>query len=190
MAKVLVLVKHGQEEIETLSVVDFLRRAEIEVHMVSFEDTKAIQGAHDITYMADLLKDEITDFDGIYIPGGMPGTKAAMKDQDLLAFVRQAEGEGKLVAAMCAGPMVLDCAGVIKDRKFTCYPGIETKIKNGRFTEGIVVTDGKMITSRGPATAIFMALALIEEFLGMEKREEIAKDLLLPLVRKALNDHH
>ena len=108
----------------------------------------------------------------------MPGTVYLYKSEAVLSIVREAYNKGLLCAAICAAPLVLDTAGILEGKKFTCYPSIEEKINNGTFSEEKVVVDGNIITSRGVGTAIPFALAIVKYLLGKEKSEELAKEIV------------
>jgi 4-methyl-5(b-hydroxyethyl)-thiazole monophosphate biosynthesis len=172
----------GFEEIEALTQVDLLRRVGVDVQTVSIMGHADVVGAHDIPVIADLLFDE-ADYDScemIVLPGGLPGaTNLAAHEglrQKLLAFA----GEGKRIAAICASPAaILAPLGILDGKKATGYPGYEDQaLANAVRADGDVVKDGSIITSRGPATAMPFALALVEELCGKAKRDELAKELL------------
>nr|WP_300002415.1 DJ-1 family glyoxalase III [Tissierella sp.] len=178
--KIIVFLADGFEEVEALTVVDYLRRVDIEVDMVSITDKIEVKGAHAIEVISDkLLKDlDIKDYQGLVIPGGLPGASNLQASQGVVDFVKDMNQRQALIAAICAGPIVLQEAGVIKDKNFTCYPGFEEKIKDGNHKEENVVVDGNIITSRGPALAVDFTLEIVNYLLGSEKRDELKKDIL------------
>lgn len=165
MAKVAVILADGFEEIEALTVVDVLRRANITCHMVGFE--ARVTGSHDIQVQADRVFDgDLSDYDMIVLPGGMPGS-ANLRDHELLiAELQKCEQVGKKVAAICAAPIVLNRAGLLKDKEFTCYDGVQEQIADGHYRKETVVVDGQLTTSRGPATALAFAYNLVEQLGG------------------------
>lgn len=165
MAKVAVILADGFEEIEALTVVDVLRRANITCHMVGFE--AQVTGSHAIQVQADLVFDgDLSDYDMIVLPGGMPGS-ANLRDHELLiAELQKCEQVGKKVAAICAAPIVLNRAGLLKDKVFTCYDGVQEQIADGHYRKETVVVDGQLTTSRGPATALAFAYNLVEQLGG------------------------
>ena len=165
MAKVAVILADGFEEIEALTVVDVLRRANITCHMVGFEDR--VTGSHDIQVQADRVFDgDLSDYDMIVLPGGMPGS-ANLRDHELLiAELQKCEQIGKKLAAICAAPIVLNRAGLLKDKEFTCYDGVQEQIAAGHYRKETVVVDGQITTSRGPATALAFAYNLVEQLGG------------------------
>lgn len=165
MVKVAVLLADGFEEIEALTVVDVLRRAEIDCQMIGFE--QEVIGSHGITVKSDQVwSGSLADFDGIVLPGGMPGA-ANLRDHDgLIQELKEARIERKILAAICAAPIVFDQAGLLEGKDFTCYDGFEQEIGNGHYLKKAVVQDGRILTSRGPATALAFAYALVNQFGG------------------------
>ena len=165
MTKVAVILADGFEEIEALTVVDVLRRANITCHMVGFE--AQVTGSHAIQVQADRVFDgDLSDYDLIVLPGGMPGS-ANLRDHELLiAELQKCEQVCKKVAAICAAPIVLNRAGLLKDKEFTCYDGVQEQIADGHYRKETVVVDGHLITSRGPATALAFAYNLVEQLGG------------------------
>lgn len=168
MTKVAVVFADGCEEVEGLSIVDVLRRLNIECDMVGLI-SKIIDGDHHIKITCDkVVDDSLLDYDLVAFPGGMTGS-ANLRDNDKLQelMVKRHE-EGKWDAAMCASPRALAKYGVLDDADFTCYPGIEKEClkdqPNAHFSEKITVTDDKhkILTSRGPATAWAFAYAIAE----------------------------
>lgn len=184
MKKVLVFIADGTEEVEVVTVVDYLRRAEIQVDLVSVMAEKEITGAHNIKIIADKLVDEVVaaDYDAAYAPGGLPGSYHIRDNKAAIKIFRDLAQEGKVTSALCAAPIVLDKAGLLEDKNFTCYPGFEGNIEGGNLKQEIVVKDGKVITGRGPAIAASLAFELIEELLGSEKRKEIEAGTLFTLL--------
>ena len=165
MAKVAVILADGFEEIEALTVVDVLRRANITCHMVGFE--ARVTGSHAIQVQADRVFDgDLSEYDMIVLPGGMPGS-ANLRDHELLiAELQKCEQIGKKLAAICAAPIVLNRAGLLKDKEFTCYDGVQEQIADGHYRKETVVVDGQLTTSRGPATALAFAYNLVEQLGG------------------------
>lgn len=154
----------GFEEIEALTVVDVLRRAEIPVKIVSVTGEKIVRGAHDVKVEADLLFEE-ADYENaemIVLPGGLPGTTNLGKHDGLVGNIQAFAAEGKWLAAICAAPSILGQLSLLKGRNATCYPGLEEKMIGVNYSEERVVQDGKFITSRGPGTSIDFALKLVE----------------------------
>lgn len=161
MKKVALMLASGFEEIEALTVVDVLRRAAIHCDMVGFE--AQVTGSHAITVRADRIFDgHLTDYDAVVLPGGMPGSANLRDNEMLMAELKRFEAEEKTIAAICAAPIVLANAGVLKNKHFTCYDGVEKQIEDGSYQKDTVVLDGQLLTSRGPATALAFSYALVE----------------------------
>lgn len=181
MKKVILFLAEGFEEVEALTVVDYLRRKDINVDAVSITEDNKVKGAHEILVLADKtindIKD-IDDYDAVIIPGGLPGATNLRDNDKVIDVVKKVNENGKLTAAICAGPIVLERAGIIKDKKVTSYPGFEDDLKNGVYIEQNVVRDGSIITARGPALAVDFAIEIIKYLLGEEKSEELKKDIL------------
>ena len=165
MKKVAVLTEHGFEEIEALTIVDVMRRAGVTCDTISLEDY-VIKGCHDIQIVTDYLITEIDidDYDMVVLPGGLPGADNLMNSDDVVNWVRTFASKNKYVAAICAAPQILAKAGVISGKKVTSYPAsiYRDLLKDGNYVDDIVVTDGNIITSRGPATALPFAYKLLD----------------------------
>lgn len=184
MKKVLVFIADGTEEIEVLTPVDFFRRAGIQVDLVAVKNTRKVRLAHQVYAGADKTIDDIAgpDYDAFYIPGGMPGATNIRDNEKVIGLIKEAESQGKILAAICAGPIVLEAAGLLKDKNFTCYPGFEKEIKEGNFVDDLVVKDGNIFTGKGPAAAAKLSFALIEELLSKDQAEEIKDQTLFNLL--------
>ena len=175
--KVLVLLADGFEEIEAVTVIDVLRRADIEVMSASLNGSQ-VKGSHGISVVADSTLDQVEEqmFDALVLPGGMPGARHLRESQPVLDLIRDAAHKGKFVAAICAGPTALDVAGVLKGRRATSNPGHE--LPSADYVEEAVVVDGNIVTSRGPGTAFDFALKLVEKLAGPAVAE-LHRDRLL-----------
>ncbi|MCZ0717986.1 DJ-1 family glyoxalase III [Aerococcus kribbianus] len=192
--RVAILLANGYEEVEALTVVDYLRRAEITVDMVSTTGSLKTIGDHDIAIMADKLLADVkaSDYDLLVTPGGFPGSEMLASNDQVIKLLQDQHQEGRYIASICASPLVLDKAGISQEIKGTCFPGLEgDKVHFADHQEDLVVQDKEqaVITSRGPATAVYFALAIIDTLLGKEKRDEIAEGLLLPLVEDSVKSH-
>lgn len=180
MATVSLFLANGFEEIEGLTVVDLLRRAEIDIEMVSIEEGLTITGGHGIVVVADKLFAEV-DFEGVdmlVLPGGMPGTTNLLKHQELVFLLKQFHEKGKMLSAICAAPSVLGAHGILQGKNATSYPGWEKKLLGANYQEAAVVHDGNVITSRGLGTAIDFALEIISYFKGKEKADQIKSSII------------
>lgn len=179
--KILVFLAEGFEEVEALTVVDYLRRKDVVVETVSITEDNRVVGAHDIVVLADKKISDIEDlqlYDGAIIPGGMPGATNLRDDERVIEIVRALDREGRLVAAICAGPIVLDRAGIIGGKKVTSYPGFEDTLEGSIYIEEPMVRDGNIITSRGPYFAVDFAIEIVSYLLGEEKAQELKEDIL------------
>jgi len=180
--KVIVPFAEGFEEIEALTIVDILRRANVEVTMCGL-DSLHVKGAHGVTIVADALLKEINSdaYDMIALPGGLPGATNLAADTTLQTLLKAFDTKGKAIAAICAAPYALKTAGVLKN-SYTCYPGFQSKIGGvGYNAIDKVVHDGNITTSQGPSTAMLFALDLVEQLCSAELALELKKDLLLNL---------
>lgn len=183
MPSVLIPIADGTEELEAITIIDCLRRAGVEVTVASVMDNSQITAANGTRIVADCMIADCTGkaFDMITLPGGIPGADhlaASAELEQLLAAQQQADG---WVTAICASPaVVLGKHGLISGKNATCYPGFEAGLSDGgaSIKEGNVIIDGKLVTSRGPATALPFALELITQLCGAEKSQEIASGLL------------
>ena len=165
MPKVAVILANGFEEIEALTVVDVMRRANITCHMVGFGEK--VTGSHAIQVQADRGFDgNLSEYDMIVLPGGMPGSAHLRDNEQLVSELQRFEETGKKVAAICAAPIALNRAGLLEGRNFTCYDGVQEQIADGHYHKETVVVDGNIITSRGPATALAFAYHLVETLGG------------------------
>lgn len=179
--KVIVFLANGFEEVEALTAVDYLRRMDIAVDTVSITQNKEVKGAHGISVLADKTVDEIHNidqYDGVIIPGGMPGATNLRDNPKVIDIVKKVNANRKLAAAICAGPIVLERAGIIEGKKVTSYPGFEEQLAGGIYLEQSVVRDGNIITARGPALAVDFAIEIIDYFLGEGKANELKAGIL------------
>ena len=179
MHKVLVLLAQGCEEIEAVTTIDILRRAGIEVTSAGLDDLPVL-ASRGVVLLPDTTLDlaQHQEFDMIVLPGGQPGTDNLKADKRLIALLQQMAQQGKYVAAICAAPSVLATAGLLDGRKATCYPTCLDAFPKVDLQTGAVVEDGKLITSRGPGTAMDFALALVERLAGRAKRQEVEAALV------------
>lgn len=181
MAGVLVPLAQGCEELEAVTIVDLLRRASIDVVTAGLVDgpVKASRGT---VIIPDKHIDEVLDedFDMIVLPGGLPGADYLDNDPRIHELLTTMAAQDKYIAAICAAPKALANAGILKGKKATSYPGVLDKmnVEGMKYKTSSVVKDGKVITSRGPGTAMDFALTLIEELSGKAKRKEVEAGLV------------
>lgn len=170
MKKVLVTLAPGFEEIETVTVVDILRRAGARVTVAATEKGP-IQGSRGIQIVPDTLLETVdeNDFDLVILPGGQPGTDNLKKSHRVTAILKKMYDDRKPIAAICAAPLVLDAAGILKNKTVTSHPSVKEQLKGTLYTEDRVAVDGNIITSRSPGTAMEFALKLIEILFDRER---------------------
>ena len=184
MTRVLVPLAPGFEDLEATTIVDLLRRAGIEVVTAGLQ-AGLVQGARGMRVQPDATLDQALEgeFDMIALPGGMPGAEHLKNDARILALLKKMAGAGKYTAAICAAPIALAEAGLLDGKRATSYPGFveELAIPGLRFTADPVVVDGKVVTSRGPGTAMDFALALVELLAGRAKRDQVEAGLVRPV---------
>lgn len=180
MRSVIVPLAVGFEEIEAVTVVDILRRAGVKVVLAALEDLH-VKGAHGIEIKADkhFCDVEHDSFDMVVLPGGMPGAVHLAECKPLQTLLKDFDAKGKAIAAICAAPLALKRAGVLKN-SYTCYPSFETKINHaGYLCEPKVVRDENITTSKGPSTSMLFALSLVEQLCSKEVMLKLQKELLL-----------
>lgn len=180
MAKAYMFLADGFEEVEALTVVDLLRRADITIVMVSInKDEIMVNGAHGIDVMADELykTDAYGDGDMLILPGG-PGFNRLMGHEGIRDLLFEYRNEDKKMAAICAAPSILGMNGLLKGKTATCFPGYEDKLLGAKILEDKVVIDGNIITSRGLGTAIDFSLAIISELIDKKTAEELSRNII------------
>ncbi len=177
--RVLVPFANGLEELEAVTIIDVLRRGGLEVTSVALGTELQIHGSRGITLLADATWDSLdpTDFDAIVLPGGGKGTETLCADERVIQAVQTFAQESKIVAALCAAPTVLALAGVLDDRKATCYPSCAPQLGRA-YDDAPVIADGHIITSQGPGTAMLFSLVLIQHLVGEETAHQVAKSLI------------
>ena len=178
--KVFVFLADGFEEIEGLTVVDILRRAGVDVTMMSVTGSLSIRGSHDIGVQADCLFDakEAGEADMLVLPGGMPGTLTLKEHEGLNELLRKFDREKRNIAAICAAPSILGGLGMLKGKKACSYPGFEDKLDGADVQQVPVVTDGHITTGRGMGVAIPFALRLTAILCGEDNAEEVRKSIV------------
>lgn len=184
MKSAAVFLIDGFEETEALATVDILRRGGVDVTTVSLTGRPEVMGKHSIPVRADALFDDAKGkaFDMLVIPGG---TTAHAEHQGLLDLVREHDAKGKPVAAICAAPVVLARAGILKGRRAVCYPGMEGQLEGATIGTEIVETDENVTTAKGPAVTPFFASRLLEILQGKAKADEVAGAFLMPMIEGA-----
>lgn len=181
MATVLVLLAHGCEEVEAVTVIDLLRRAQVDVVVAGLE-SGPVTASRGVILIPDTTLNEVLerDFDMIVLPGGAGGAQRLEADRRVIRLLQRMTDADRYVAAICAAPKVLASAGLLQGRRATSYPGALDEVSGLTFSDESVVQDGRMITSQGPGTAMDFALALIERLCGKNKRDEVEAALQRP----------
>jgi len=175
----------GFEEIEAITVIDVLRRAEIEVVTVSIPDEDDdefwVEGAHGISVFSD-IDFEYADFaegDILILPGGQPGTKNLNAHKGLKKLITEYYNQNKCIAAICAAPLILGEMGLLKGKRATCYPGYEAQLTGAEIVNESVVVAGNIITGNGVGAALQFALAIVETFKGAGLARDLAKKMMV-----------
>jgi 4-methyl-5(b-hydroxyethyl)-thiazole monophosphate biosynthesis len=181
MSKVLVPLANGFEEIEAVTIIDVLRRADIEVITASLDKNKLVKGANGIYVEADteVINVDTQSLDMVVLPGGWDGTYALADDENIQNILKEMDSKGKHIGAICAAPFALNKAGVLKN-EFTCYPSVEEQIDKDGYQgdKSMVVESENVLTSRGPGTALCFALQIVKKLKGDEMFEMLKGGLL------------
>jgi len=181
MPRVLVPLAQGCEELEAVTIIDLLRRAQITVVTASL-DEKPVLASRGVVLIADCRLDQVMDeeFDMIVLPGGGAGTENLNHDPRIHTLLKKLHAAGKYTAAICAAPKVLATAGLLENKQATSYPTVltEMQLPTLRFIDAPIVRDDKVITSRGPGTAMDFSLSLIEILVGKAVRDKVEAELV------------
>lgn len=179
MKKIIVPLANGFEELEAITVIDVLKRADLEVEIITLKDLE-VESSNQIIIKADKKIEQVKreDLAGIILPGGMPGAKNLKDNPKIIEIVQDLAANNDLIAAICAAPIVLSKAGVIANKKITSYPGFEEELKAKQYLQQRVVVDENVITARGPGVALEFAMAIIKYLQG-EKEVNKLKDAML-----------
>jgi protein deglycase len=180
MSRICVLLAEGFEEIEAITTIDVLRRAGLEVVTVSTKPGP-VRGAHQVVVQADrdLAQASKESWDMVVLPGGMPGSTNLRDDPAVAEMLRRQAEAGKKIGAICAAPIALGKAGLLKGRKATSYPGFQDQLIGADYQEATVVRDGNILTSRGPGTAMEFALAIVADLKGKPAADALRKGMLV-----------
>jgi 4-methyl-5(b-hydroxyethyl)-thiazole monophosphate biosynthesis len=186
--KAIVLLADGFEEVEAITPIDYLRRAGVELTTAAIGKSTTVKGARGVPLNADTTLGELvkqgnaaaSSWDAVIIPGGMPGAANLAASAETGTLLGEMAAAGKWVCAICASPaVVLAPLGLLSGKKFTCYPGMETRVRDGAWSEDRVVIDGNIITSRGAGTADAFAVAIIGKLVGEAEGKKVAESVLL-----------
>lgn len=181
MGTVYVFFADGFEEIEAFTSVDVMRRAGLNVEMVTVTPDEIVTGAHDVPVLCDknVVNCDFFDAELVLLPGGMPGASTLEKCGELRNLVLRFAQEQKPIAAICAAPMVLGKLGLLKGKKATCYPGFDKYLEGAEYTGKMVEVVDNFILGKGPGAAPAFAFAILEKYAGAEKALEVKKGMLL-----------
>ena len=179
--KAYIFLATGFEEIEAISIIDILRRGEVEIITVSITGELTVMGVHQIPVTADILFEDadFSDGDAFILPGGGPGSFMLNDHAALKQLLINKNKQYKWIAAICAAPLVLGGLGLLKGKKAICYPGMESYIQGAKLTDAPVVTDGNIITGKGPGLALNFGLTILATLNGQAIAGKVAGDLLI-----------
>ena len=184
--RVLVLFANGFEEIETVTIVDVLRRAGVQVTTAS-PNGGLVDGSRGIRIESERRLAELSarEFEAVILPGGMQNARTLAVDPEAQRLIREARNLDRWVAAICAAPIALKAADAIRGARITSHPGVEKELAGERYQTDRVVRDGHLITSRGPGTSMEFALALVAELCGADQAAAVALPMLVqPMLAK------
>lgn len=188
--KVALFIENGSEELEFIAPLDIMRRANLEVDLISANNEDFITSSHNVKILADKKMDEVNnilDYDAIVIPGGMPGSTLLRDNKKIIEFYQTMYNSGKLVAAICAAPIVLSAAGITDDKEVTSYPGFDKEINYKNYnSEKAVVIDKNVITAQGPAVAILFGYEIVNYLLQDNTAEDVKKAMSVPVLKNNL----
>ena len=188
--KVALFIENGSEELEFIAPLDIMRRANLEVDLISANNEDFITSSHNVKIIADKKINEVTnllDYDAIVIPGGMPGSTLLRDNKKIIEFYQTMYNSGKLVAAICAAPIVLSAAGITDDKEVTSYPGFDKEINYKNYnSDKAVVIDKNVITAQGPAVAILFGYEIVNYLLQDNTAEDVKQAMLVPVLKNNL----
>nr|CAX70855.1 hypothetical protein [Schistosoma japonicum] len=182
-ASALVILSEGAEEMEAVTVADILARAGVNVTMGGLQGDAIIKGSRGVLIKPNVALSSVSSklFDMVVMPGGMGGSNAMAESKLVGQILREHEKHGKYIAAICAAPIALESHKIAVGKKLTSYPGFEDRLRSYTYCEDIVVVDDKLVTSRGPGTAIAFAMKLVELLCSKSKAQTLAKGMLVSL---------
>jgi protein deglycase len=171
----------GFEEIEAISIIDVLRRADLDVSVVSVTGKLEVSGAHQLKVIADILFEDLNyeTIEMIVLPGGLPGATNLDAHSGLKEKIKQFNTSQKYLAAICAAPLVFGNLGILDGKKAVCYPGFEKYLRGAEVLSIPVVESANIITGRGVGAALEFALKIVEEMVSPEKAVLLAKQMLV-----------
>ncbi len=179
--KIAVPLAEGFEEIEAVSIIDVLRRADLDVTVFSISNKKEVTGSHSVKIIADRLFNEV-DFsktDMIVLPGGLPGATNLNNHTGLRDVILDFNKSKKALGAICAAPLVFGSLGILNNKNATCYPGFENQLKGATTTGNEVELSDKIVTGKGAGVAIKFALKIVETIHGKQFADELAEKMIV-----------
>lgn len=181
MGTVYAFFADGFEEIEAFATIDTLRRAGLNVEIVSVTPDEIVVGAHDISILCDVNFEncDFSDASLLFLPGGMPGAATLDKHAGLRRLIQDFAAKDEPIAAICAAPMILGKMGLLKGRRATCYPNFEQYLEGAECVDELVVKDGNIITAMGPGGAMDFALTIVEMLVGKGKVKELEEAMCI-----------
>lgn len=179
--KAAIFLAAGFEEIEAISIIDVLRRGGVDVNVISCSGMEDVSGAHGIVVKSDDLffMIDYSEYDLFILPGGMPGTTNLAKHEGLCNLLKEEYDKGKKIGAICAAPSVLGQIGILEGKMATCYPGFEEHLIGAKFLDQDIVSDGNIITGRGPGVSIKFGLELLKNIKNDEEIQDMAKKMIV-----------
>lgn len=174
-----VLLADGFEDIEAVAIIDVLRRAEFDVKVAGV-GKESITSAHGLRVSTDVLVESLSSdsLDMVVLPGGFDGTQVLVENAHVQKLLKEMDAKNKNIGAICAAPLALKSAGVLKDN-YTCYPGVQDMINHKGFRDDMaVVCEGNVLTSRGPGTAICFGLEIVKMLGSVDKYNQLREGLL------------
>lgn len=181
MKSAYVFFAEGFEEIEAITIIDVLRRADIPTEMISITGKLAVTGAHDITVHTDQLFEEAdySNAEILILPGGLPGANNLNAHNGLRRKLLDFHNNGKPVAAICAAPLVLGGLNILQNKEAACYPGFENKLIGATISKQLAVKSANVITGRGPGAALNFALEIVSELKGKKTANQQSEAMLV-----------
>lgn len=172
-------IADGFEEVEALAPVDFLRRLNFDLKIIGVK-SKNVVSSHNVKFVSDDVLAAIEDIpDCLILPGGMPGASNLRDDERVINFVKKMFSENKLVCAICAAPIVLEKAGILKGKKHTSHPSVKNSFSTSYYCDNRVVKDGNIITAKGPGTSFEFALAIAEALGVTNEAQNLFKEMFI-----------
>ncbi|QRG86303.1 DJ-1 family glyoxalase III [Bulleidia sp. zg-1006] len=177
--KTAIFLANGFETCEALITVDLLRRAGMCIDMVSMNENLKVESSHKVAVQANVLFKEtkIEEYDILILPGGKLGTMNLEANEELKKAIQKHFEQGRFICAICAAPSILGHLGLLKGKKYTCYPGFEEERFAGEYQQSLIAQDGNIITGRGMGATIDFALAIIERCVGLDARKQVEKGI-------------